>query len=176
MVPHVSGKDLRIHPCPCVCASVRVSVRNHFSPKPHYKCFCLLAWSCTFRKLKMWRFSAKNAHFGLFLPNATINVPHFGHRNIFFGLLKNGAKKFRGKILKIDFLAVFGPFWAKYAHFGPFLQNATINVPHFHNRNIFFGLLQNGAKYFLGKILKFDFLGIFLIKIAQNLNFFNTLT
>ena len=67
--------------------------------------------------------------------------------------------------------AKFGVVTLKYAHFGLFLPNATINVPHFRHRNIFFGHLKNGAKYFSGQILKFDFLGICLIKIAQNLIF-----
>ena len=134
LVPHVSGKDLRIHPCLCVCPCVR----NLFSPKPRYKLFWFLAWSSTSIKLKMWRFRffwrkfkigpflakngqnwpflAKNPPFGLFLPNATINVPHFRHRNIFFCLLKNGANFFGGKILKIHSL---GSFWPKCYHFGP---------------------------------------------------------
>ena len=134
---------------------MRPSVRHHFSPKPRYKFFCLFAWSCTFikhkkvtisffwRKFKIgpflakngqnWPFLAKNACFGLFLPNATINVPHFCHRNIFFGVLKNGAKFFGGKILKFDFLGIFltkiWPFWTKYAHFGLFLPNGTTGWP-----------------------------------------------
>ena len=50
-----------------------------------------------------------------------VNVPHFHHENIFFGLLKYGENKFRAKILVFDFMAVFGqnlaifrqkcPFW-----------------------------------------------------------------
>ena len=39
--------------------------------------------------------------------------------------------------------------------------NATINVPYFRHRNIFFGLLTNFAIFLGGKILKFDFLGVF---------------
>ena len=87
--------------------------------------------------------------FGLFLPNATINVPYFRHKNIFFGLLKM-TQIFWGGIL-----TKFWPFWAKYAHFGLFLPYATINVPHFRHRNIFFGLLRNGANKFCGKIWLF---------------------
>ena len=61
-----------------------------------------------------WPFLAKNARFGSFLPNATINCSNFCKRNIFFGLLKNDANFFGGKILKMDFL---GFFWPKFVHF-----------------------------------------------------------
>ena len=57
---------------------------------------------------KIWPFLAKNALFGPFLPNATINFPDFCYRNLFSGLLKMAEKKFRGKILVFDFLDVFG--------------------------------------------------------------------
>ena len=135
LVPHVSGKDLRIHVRP----SVRPSVRNHFSPKPRYRFFCVLAWSSTSKKLKIWRFSffVENSKLALFLPKNGQNLL-FGH-----------------------FLTKIWPFWAKYAHFCLFLPNATINVPHFRHRNIFFGLSKNGAIFLGGKILKIYFLGIF---------------
>ena len=57
---------------------------------------------------KIWPFWAKYAHFSLFLPNATINVPHFCHRNIFVGLLKKWLKFFFvGKFSKLTFWAFF---------------------------------------------------------------------
>ena len=45
--------------------------------------------------------------FGLFLPNATLNVPQFCHRNIFFCLLNNEANFFGGKFSKLTFWAFF---------------------------------------------------------------------
>ena len=94
----------------------------------------LIFWSFL---AKIWPFLAKNALFGPFLPNATINFPDFCHRNLFFGLLKNGEKKICGKILVFDFLAKLWPFLAKNAFFGPFLPNASINLPEFCHRNLF---------------------------------------
>ena len=82
-----------------------------------------------------WPFLAKNALFGPFLPNATLNFSDFWHRNYFFGLLKNGEKKFRAKILVFDFLVKIWPFLAKNALFGPFLPNATLNFSDFWHRN-----------------------------------------
>ena len=111
---------------------------------------------------KIWPFLAKNALFGPFLPNATINFPDFCYRNLFWGLLKNGEKKFRAKILVFDFLA-------KNALFGPFLPNAIINFPDFCYRNLFCGILKNGVKKLQTEILKFHFLGIF----DQNFPFFD---
>ena len=124
---------------------------------------------------QIWPFFAKNARFGLFLPNATINVPHFRHRNVFVGLLKMAQIFFwGGGILKIDFLGVFSP---KFDHFGPnmlisaYFSNATINVPHFRHRNVFFGLLKNGANFFWGEILKIAFWVVFWPKIGQICSF-----
>jgi hypothetical protein len=68
---------------------------------------------------------------------------------------------FGGKFSKLPFGAFFDQNLAKYAHFGLFLPNTTINVPHFHHRNIFFGLLKNGPKKIWGKILKIAFWGVF---------------
>ena len=117
---------------------------------------------------KIWSFLVKNALFGPFLPNAIKFFPDFCHRNLLFGLLKNGENNFHGKILGFNFLVKIWPFlvkiWpflAKNARFGLFLSNATINVPHFHHRNIFFGLLKNGAIFFGGEILKIAFWGVF---------------
>ena len=107
---------------------------------------------------KIWPVLAKNALFGPFLLNATINVPDFCHRNLFFGVSKNGKKKSAGKILVFDFLAKLWPLLAKNALFGPFLPNASINLPEFCHMNLFFGLLKNAEKYFRGKIIVLNFL------------------
>ena len=86
-------------------------MRNPFSPKPRNIVFFLMHEAEHSGNLKSddfgfltknqnWPFfgqkRSKFAHFGLFLPNATINVPHFRHRNVFFGLLKNGGIFFLG--------------------------------------------------------------------------------
>ena len=60
--------------------------------------------------------------------------------------------------------------------FRPIFPNATINVPHFRHRNIFFGVLKNAAIFLGGKILKFDFFGIFLNKSSSKSHFFYILT
>ena len=52
----------------------------------------------------------KYAHFSLFLPSATINVPHFRHRNIFFDILKK-LLVFTWDILSWVFFLHFHLFW-----------------------------------------------------------------
>ena len=166
---------------------------------------------------KIWPFWAKYAHFGLFLPNATINVPYFRHRNIFFGLLKNSGFFFGAKFSNLTFwpfLTILGqicsfrpishkryykcssfstykhifwsfkkwrnffpggnsqiflferfcPFWAKYAHFGLFLPNTTINVPHFRHRNIFCCSFKKCRTLFPGKNSQICLFGRFFTK------------
>ena len=112
-----------------------------------------------------WPFLAKNARFGLFLPNATINVPHFRHRIIFFGLLKNGANFFWAKILKIDFLGIFYQnliILGQICSFRPTSPKRYYKCSSFSPwKHIFWSFIKWCNFFFRGEILKFDFLGVF---------------
>ena len=148
LVPHVSGKDLRIHVCPCVCASV-----THFLLNRAIFCYVFLHEALHSENLKSddfgfltkiqnWPFFGQKRSKCLFWP---ISPKRFYKCSLFspekhiFWSFQKWRKFFWGGNYQNfrRFLTKMWPFWAKYVYFGPFLPNATINVPHFRHRNIF---------------------------------------
>ena len=121
-----------------------------------------------FSNLTFWAFFD---HFGQICsfwpisPKRYYKCSSFSPYKHIFWCFKKWRKKFWGENsqnwLFGRILTKIWPFWAKYAHFGPFLPNATRNCSNFWHRNIFFALLKNDANFFGGKILKIDFLGVF---------------
>ena len=121
---------------------------------------------------KIWLFLAKNALFGPFLPNATLNFPDFCHRNLFFGLLKNGVKKIRAEILKfslfVQFLTkIFLSFFDQKSCFWPFSPKRYYICSWFLAYKLIFGLAEHSENWFFSPFLTKIYQ--FWPKIAQNL-------
>ena len=61
-------------------------------------------------------FLVKNQYFGLYLPSGPLNFADFWYRNLYYGLLlENWGLGFWKNLA----LSILGPFWSKFALFGP---------------------------------------------------------